>query len=162
MADPHQLRIELVYRDDSGRRGSGISHLPYGTTFDVAKGFALALARAAEKISDAQLVAVFIKQSIEMDITVPAALGSDVTRCGVFIAESVVTDDRYLIQIPSLLSSKLETGGTWAGININQADADVAALLSLILTGDGTVAPVSAALNDLATTDAAYLEWRTP
>jgi len=135
----------------------------YGTTFATAKTYGLSFAQALEKLSDARIVKVSITQSLVMDYTVPATPGSNVARCGVVIFESIIPGDRFLMQLPSIRTDKLELPPSpWNGININQADEEVSNVLALILTGDGNVAPVSAALNDLATVDAAYWEWRNP
>jgi hypothetical protein len=160
--DPQPLRIEFYCRDESGKVSSGSVRLPYGTTFATARSFALELARAAERVTDGQIEGVGISLTMEFEDSAAAQVGSDVERCGVFIYESLVADDRYLLQLPSVRTTMLESLGQWAGIGIDQVAPAIVALVNLLITGDGTVAPISLDGNDLVTLNAAYLQYRKP
>ena len=160
--DPQPLRIEFYYRDDSASLSSGSVRLPYGVAFSRARSFALALALALERVSDAVIEGVGISLTMEFEDSALADVGSDVERCAVIICESVITDDRFLMQLPSVRVNKLESEGPWIGIGIDQADAAVAALLDMLVAGNGTVAPISLSGNDLGTVNAAYLQYRKP
>jgi hypothetical protein len=80
-------------------------------------------------------------------------------KMGVFLLESV-SGERYLVQLPSLKPSKLESTGDWAGVRIDQADTDVTAYTNMLIDGDGTVAPCDYSNLDLIQLNEAYMQWR--
>ena len=68
-----------------------------------------------------------------------------------------------MVWIPTMDPAILTTAPPWAGIAIDQANANVAALVNLLTTGDGTVRAAEPTDNSLlAALSVAYQQWREP
>jgi hypothetical protein len=138
----------------------GRANVSYGNTRAEIEPFALALAQAAESLSDCEIIGVTVTLPLRPEYSPPALPDSDTSRSGVFIFESVTEGDRFVLPIPSIKTDKLLNTGSWAGIGIDTDDPDVAALIDLIVNGDGTLAPQSYAQNDILRISAAYRQHR--
>jgi hypothetical protein len=149
-----------MYRDHSGRVSDGRANVQYGSVRAEIENFALALAQAAEPLTDCEIIGVTVTLPLRPEYSPPALPDSDTSRAGVFIFESVVEGDRFVLPIPSIKTSKLLTTGIWEGIGIDTDDPDVAALIDLIANGDGTLSPQSYAGNDLLRFTSAYRQHR--
>lgn len=158
--DHQPIRITMHYRDHSGRVSDGRANVAYGSARSEIEPFALALAQAAEPLTDCEIIGATITLPLRPEYSPPALPDSNNSRAGVFIFESVIEGDRFVLPIPSIKTAKLITTGVWAGINIDQADTEISTLVDLLLVGDGTLAPQSYAQNDLFRVTAAYRQHR--
>jgi hypothetical protein len=119
------------------------------------ESYLAALAQRVEPLTDAEIVGATITYQYFATNALPAVAGNYNRHAAIFIL-SDATGDGFIVEIPAFKPAKLETSGQWAGIQVNQADPDVAALVNLLVNGNGTVSPVTHALNDLTTLDTAY------
>jgi hypothetical protein len=138
----------------------GRANVAYGSVRAEIESFALALSQAAEPLTDCEVIGVTVTLPLRPEYSPPALPDSDNSRVGVFIFESVVTDDRFILPIPSIKTSKLLSTGAWANIGIDLADLDVSDLVGLIVNGDGTLEPQSYAGNDILRVSTAYRQHR--
>lgn len=165
MAWQRKPTIEAVFwfTDEGGSSVSHIINLPDSVTSiaDI-EAFCNSYAAACAALSDSKVdrYTVSVQHYQPIGQAAAAQVGSDIKRHGTFIVETSVSGERAVVSIPSIDEMKLETAGTWAGINIDQADSDVTAYLSILLTGSGGIAPVAPWGNDLVTLLAAYKQYR--
>jgi hypothetical protein len=86
------------------------------------------------------------------------APGSDsqAHRQGVLLFGTTEPEDRYLVEIPSIKESLLETTGAYAGVKIDVTTPEVQSLVDMLIAGDGTLTPIGITGNDLTTLITAY------
>jgi hypothetical protein len=82
---------------------------------------------------------------------------SDAFRQGILLCGTTVAEDRYVFEIASLRTDLLLATGEYAGVKIDQTKPEIQTILNLLLTGDGTVAPVGLTGNDLDHIREAYM-----
>jgi hypothetical protein len=132
----------------------------YGSVRAAIANFALALAQAAEPLTDCEIIGVTVTLPLRPEYSPPALPDSDTSRAGVFIFEGVTSGDRFVLPVPSIKTNKLLSSGQWSGIGIDLDDPDVSAFVDLVANGDGTLQPQSYAGNDLLRVTAAYRQHR--
>jgi hypothetical protein len=157
--NPQPIRVIVSYLDDSGGTSDAWINVPYGSTRAEAEAFALALIQAAEPITDCQITKVTLVVQLRPEYDPPALPDSDATRTGAFIFADA-TNERTIVTVPGIVPAKISTIGALAGIAIDLTDADISALVDLVVIGDGTLEPVSWAGNDLIELRTAYLQHR--
>jgi hypothetical protein len=83
-----------------------------------------------------------------------AAPASNAKRQSVLLFETEA-GQIYTVAIPGLISTKLLTVGPYAGVQLDQSDSAIGALVELLVNGNGTVRPVA----PWNTTDGGASEW---
>lgn len=158
--DAMPVRVTVHYQDFNGVKAGHWTQLLYGLTKAQIEPFALSLCQFVERLTDCEVTGVSVGVILKTENARAASPDGDSAQTGVFIVESQTPDDRYIFALPGIKSDKLVSTAPWAGINIDLMDAEVAALVDLLVLGDGTTAPISYALNDLYQVKAAYLQYR--
>lgn len=137
------ITVNITYRDFTGRTVTSSYLVPAATTLANAVAHALALTQALEPVSDAQIVAVNVGgryTAVDSDVAVQGNKAEDKGAIGLRTAAGKVV--RFTI--PGIKNAKL-LGQTR---DIDLTDTDVAAVTTLLVTGDGTVAPVDSNASD--------------
>ncbi|NJL32518.1 MAG: hypothetical protein HC893_00015 [Chloroflexaceae bacterium] len=160
LAVPQPIRLSVHYRDYNDVHIAHWTQVRNSLTKGEILPYALALCQAIEPVTDCEILGATLTLPIRIEYDVPVSAASDVSRSGVFIFESVVAGDRFLLQVPGFRETKFVAVGPWAGIAIDLTDPDVQAVVDLIVTGSGSVAPVSYDLNDLHRVTVAYRQHR--
>lgn len=150
--------LYLSFVDDGGSRSELTAHLPLTVSWSTANAFASAIAAAAQSISTASLDSYRITLRAFDQAATDAQAGS-VHDGAAFIYE-VTPGERWLHFIPAFDPLLYETTGPFAGINVDQTAAAVQLLTNLVLTGDGTIEPISRFGGDLTQLNAAYRQYR--
>lgn len=141
--------VTYTIRDAKGRSSIAKINIPSATLFTNLVGFAQAAAALYEPL----MLGVISKASISVPITYaptsPNVL-SDVQKRGLMTfhdASGLVARTTY----PTWLESKTVDNSD----QIDIVDADVAALIALVVTGDGTIAPVTSHATNITGIDVA-------
>jgi hypothetical protein len=157
---PQTCKLEIHFQDEKGDKSQATTRLQRELAIATAAAFAAPLADALSACSAARCYGFTLTYEYVRQAPLTPTASSDNTRAGVFIFESTVAEDRFLLAVPSFRDSLFVGSGLWAGIQIDQTAAEVITLRDLILLGNGPVAPVSRQLNDLLTLNAAYKQLR--
>lgn len=96
-----------------------------------------------------------IPQYVEDTMTAPNPLQDAVARVGVFEVETA-DDETCIITIPSLDPTKLNTDK----VTIDQSSLYVQSFITMLLEGDGVIAPCDQRGEDLVATSGANPNWR--
>ncbi|NJL32517.1 MAG: hypothetical protein HC893_00010 [Chloroflexaceae bacterium] len=138
------LSASLSYLDFTGRQVTAGLLLPAAVTLANAQTFLLALAQACEAASDCQISGANVSVRYNTTGADPAIQGNYAEDKGVFgIRTAAGKTVRY--SIPGLANSLL-LGQTR---DIDLTDPLVSAITTLLITGNGTVAPVDSNASDL-------------
>lgn len=129
-------KLELILMDESGSTAAVVIHLASGTSVDTAAANAEALAAVVLSASGCVLVRQRIVYKVVSEETAPAAIGSSIKRCGVFIFEDIGGDNDNLVQVPGIIDDVLVTDGPGAGILIDQTNANIEAFIGALLDAD--------------------------
>lgn len=130
--------VELVLRDESGSQSAVTIHIEVGSTYATADAWASALASVVLSITGCELVRQRIQYRAVNDTPIPAADGSSIKRCGVFIFETEDEERQALIEVPGIPDYLLVTEEPGAGVLIDTTNDDVADFLLLIEGGIAT------------------------
>lgn len=156
--DVVELRLSFV--DDGGTRSTTSFCFPTANvTWGNVLAFAQTAAAASQAVSDASLDSFSVHMRAIDHNALAAGSASDVSRVGAFIFHSL-PDTRYVLVVPSLITSVLMTTGNFPGIEIDQTDTAVFTLVDLMLGGNGTVRPVDHQHNPLSSLAVAYKQYR--
>jgi hypothetical protein len=151
------IRVYFKFRDGKETIASCYVHLLEVETLPLAHSYAAALADAMAGGSGAEVIGFDIQfQARYLRPPAPAST-SDAFRQGILLCGTTVAEDRYLFEIASLRTDLLLTTGEYAGEKIDQTKPEIQALVNLLLTGDGTVAPTGLTGNDLDHIREAYM-----
>jgi hypothetical protein len=127
-------------RDASGSTAALAIHLKISSTIADIDASASALASIILSITGAVLVRTRVQYRAVNDTPTPAAEGSSIKRCGVFIFDDDTALMQKLIAVPGLLDSTLQSVEPGAGVLIDLTNADISSWLSAIGAA-GTVNP---------------------
>jgi len=142
--------------DDSGSTAAVTIHLALGSTYSAADASATALASVVASVSGAVLVRQRIKYRAVNDSPTPAAIGSSITRCGVFILTCQPDTPDAIVTVPAIVDSVILTSGPTAGYGIDTANGDVIAFFDELVAAEATN-PFADAITAI---DAAYVQSR--
>jgi hypothetical protein len=151
--------IEVLTRDESKNEGRVRQWVPMSLAHTAIELYLPTLGQRVEVLSDAQITGATITYLYVSRSATSAAADSQIARMGVFILQDAA-GYRHTLTVPALKASKLEASGPWAGIRIDQHDPDVAALVNLLVAGNGTLQPVTYQLGDIITLTTAFLQER--
>ena len=149
-------RIGLILRDASGSTSEVVMRVQAGSTFEDAAAAATALAAVVLPLSGCIEVRRRIVYSFKPEEPTPAASGSSIKRCGVFIFDTTDADHQALVQVPAILDSVLVTTEPGAGVLIDTDNADIAALIAELLS----IPVTDPFANDITELVAAYRQSR--
>jgi hypothetical protein len=134
----------IAFTDESNRSSSSEITMPAATTLAQAQAFMLALAQAAETLSDAQVRRVSITASYDPTGADPAVKGNTVEEKASFGIKTAVGKTAHF-SVPAINITYQQNGTR----TVDLANADITSLTNLLVTGDGTVAPVDTNAQDL-------------
>lgn len=150
------ITATFTLTDFTNRSVTAQGLMPAATTLANAQALALAIAQALEPLTDCKVSAVNIGVRYTTTGADAAVQGNYAEDKGVF---SIQTAAGKVVRfaVPGFKNSKLL--GTTRSIDL--ADTDVAALTTLLITGDGTTAPVDSNGSDLASVISAKIRQRS-
>jgi hypothetical protein len=153
------LEVRWWFVDDNGKFSHFSLNLPALTAFATARARAEAMIPRAAAISRCAFAGYELHQEVvEINPGTPDP-DSDANWAGVFIFNTSLAGQRFLLYVPGVKDSILTTSGDFPGIAIDTSNPDVAALINECI--DGT-APnlVGWQGNDLDSFSVAYKQWR--
>jgi hypothetical protein len=158
IARPVEIAIE--FEDIKGARGQTVIHVAPQTPFASVDTLAQGLADRLEPISDAK-IKHYTSTALYVAAANPVITGTaPIEQVGALIVQLANTN-RYIITVPALRDSVLTAApDPLAGITIDQAHADVAALLAVLIDGSAGIAPCGSDGSDIAALTAAYRQYR--
>jgi hypothetical protein len=133
--------IALFFRDDDGAESTHIVNVPI-SALSGAKGFAKDYALLVSRVSACALEKIRVTVTCKPDSSYKAATGSYTKRQSILLFDTE-RDQIYVVAIPGLIAAKVMQTGTYAGVQLDSGDADIAALASMLINGNGQVRPVA-------------------
>lgn len=144
------IGITYFFVDDDGAKSKVLMNIPASSSSP--QSFAAGVAALLRQISDATLTRYNIHQTI-YEPSLPGA--GDGNWQGCFFLEGG-GGNAYVTSLPGIKSSKLLPDG----ITLDQADADVAAVIDALINGIGGIQPCGVGGDDLSTLLSAYKQHR--
>lgn len=151
------LLARVWFRDNDGAESYCDVNLPAATAIDSALSFLASWRIMLANLSSAACYQVELFVRFVDSTPIGADPGSDVLRHGVFIFGSE-PETMAIVRLPSIMPALLESGGPFAGIAIDLANPDVAAVVAALASGLAGVAPCDPLAVDLGDLATAYRE----
>lgn len=143
--------LDLVLMDETGSTAAVSVHLPLGTTVSAADAAATALASVVASITGCVLIKQRIVYKLVAEIPGAAAIGSSITRAGVFYFDTTSETIDAVITVPGITDDVLVTTEPGLGVLIDLENADIVSFVDILIAsgvtnmlGDAVTAIVTA------------------
>jgi hypothetical protein len=138
---PAVMSVTLCFRDDDGAESEHRLGLPL-SALSAVEAWVMDYAQLVAAVSTCALYKIRVTSVFKDDGTQIAQSGSNAKRQSVFLFQ---TDEgqTYVISVPGLIYSRLMQVGPYAQVQLNPTDPAIAALVSALTNGIGTVRPVA-------------------
>jgi hypothetical protein len=132
----------LCFRDDDRAESEHRIHVPL-SALALAEAWVLNYASLLTAVSTCALYKIRYTILSKDDGSQVATIGSNAKRRSILIFETEESGQLYVVSIPGLVYAGLMQVGPYAQIQIDPSDTAIAALVNLLINGDGTVRPVA-------------------
>jgi hypothetical protein len=135
------LTIILFFKDDDNAESEHRVNVPL-SALSGAVAFAKSYASLYSAVSNCALWKIRITSVFKDDGSQVAAPGSNAKRQSVLLFETEA-GQIYTVAIPGLVSAKLLTVGPYAGVQLDQSDPAIGALVAMLINGVDGARPVA-------------------